>query len=59
MNNARLIAELQAVALAVRMFGLDRRPEVMARDDGDQAAGNEGESRSKHKKPSGMERNAG
>jgi|GEM_PF-1269461 len=57
-NNARLIAELQAVALTVRMFGLDRLPEVMTRDDGDQAAGNEADRRSKQKKPSGMERNA-
>lgn len=41
-SNARLIAELQAVTLATRMFGLERLPEVMARDDGNQAAGYEG-----------------
>ncbi len=40
-SNARLIAELQAVTLAVRMFGLHRLPEVMTRDGDDEAAGNE------------------
>ena len=30
-SNARLIAELQAVTLAIRMFGLSRFPEVMVR----------------------------
>lgn len=29
-SNARLVAELQAVALAIRIGGLDRLPEVMA-----------------------------
>jgi hypothetical protein len=29
-SNARVIAELQAVTLAIRMFGLSRLPEVMA-----------------------------
>jgi hypothetical protein len=28
-SNARLIAELQAATLAIRMFGLSRLPEVM------------------------------
>lgn len=28
LNNARLVAELQAVALAIRIAGLDRLPEV-------------------------------
>ncbi len=28
-SNARVIAELQAVTLAIRMFGLSRLPEVM------------------------------
>lgn len=28
-NNARLIAELQAVTLGIHLFGLDRLPEVM------------------------------
>jgi len=50
-SNARLIAELQAVSLATRLFGLDRLPEVMARDDGDQAAGNEADRRSKQINP--------
>lgn len=40
-SNARLIAELQAVTLATRMFGLDRLPDVMTRDGGDDTAGNE------------------
>lgn len=30
-NNARLIAELQAVALGIHLVGLDRLPEVMRR----------------------------
>ena len=30
-SNARLIAELQAATIAIRMFGLSRLPEVMAR----------------------------
>jgi len=29
-NNARLIAELQAVTLGIHLVGLDRLPEVMA-----------------------------
>lgn len=29
-SNARLIAELQAVAIGIRLVGLDRLPEVMA-----------------------------
>jgi hypothetical protein len=28
-SNARVIAELQAVSVAIRMFGLSRLPEVM------------------------------
>ena len=28
-SNARLIAELQAVSIAVRLFGLHRLPDVM------------------------------
>lgn len=43
LTNARIAAELQAATLAITMFGLDRLPEVMARDDGDQAAGYEAE----------------
>lgn len=30
-SNARLIAELQAVTVAVRLFGLQRLPQVMRR----------------------------
>lgn len=46
-NNARLIAELQAVTLGIHLVGLDRLPEVMtansARPTGEDSPANEGE----------------
>lgn len=46
-NNARLIAELQAVTLGIHLVGLDRLPEVMtanrARATGEDSPANEGE----------------
>ena len=48
-NNARLIAELQAVTLGIHLVGLDRLPEVMtansARATGEDSPANEGEER--------------
>ena len=46
-NNARLIAELQAVTLGIHLVGLDRLPEVMTanstRATGEDSPANEGE----------------
>ena len=46
-NNARLIAELQAVTLGIHLVGLDRLPEVMNASrpspTGEDSPANEGE----------------
>lgn len=46
-NNARLIAELQAVTLGIHLVGLDRLPEVMNANrlsaTGEDSSANEGE----------------
>ncbi|WBT04940.1 hypothetical protein PFY01_09325 [Brevundimonas vesicularis] len=46
-NNARLIAELQAVTLGIHLVGLDRLPEVMNANrpspTGEDSPANEGE----------------
>lgn len=46
-NNARLIAELQAVTLGIHLVGLDRLPEVMNANrpsaTGEDSPGNDGE----------------
>lgn len=48
-NNARLIAELQAVTLGINLVGLDRLPDVMTANrpsaTGEDSPANEGEGR--------------